>query len=169
MLRWVKICTTLLLSLLWNQRPNYIKISPIDTKTYEHWPGWFPKTFSTMKVIMVAVVQSKSQADATSCKLGARYPPKQQPEIQGWWRLERRVWEETSPHCTMRFRQWRIGIRVFGTFALILWPGVEIFQIDFPLILYLKGQNEYLSIRILKLSLSFYGRPNISDVHVRKI
>ena len=23
--------------------------------------------------------------------------------------------------CTMRFRQWRIGIRVFGTFALILW------------------------------------------------
>ena len=26
-------------------------------------------------------------------------------------------------HCTMRFRQWRIGIRVFGTFALILWPS----------------------------------------------
>ena len=25
--------------------------------------------------------------------------------------------------CTMRFRQWRIGIRVFGTFALILWPS----------------------------------------------
>ena len=25
-----------------------------------------------------------------------------------------------NPHCTMRFRQWRIGIRVFGAFALIL-------------------------------------------------
>ena len=46
---------------------------------------------------------------------------------------------------------------------------IQIFQIDFPLILYLQGQNEHLSIRILELSLSFYGRPNISDVHVGKI
>jgi len=46
---------------------------------------------------------------------------------------------------------------------------IQIFQIDFSLILYLLGQNEHLSIRILELSLAFYGRPNISDVHVRKI
>ena len=47
----------------------------------------------------------------------------------------------TSSHCTMRFRQWRIGIRVFGTFALILWPFKYFRQIY----------------------LSFYPHPNISD------
>ena len=26
-------------------------------------------------------------------------------------------------HCTVRFRQWRIVIRVFGTSSLILWPS----------------------------------------------
>ena len=51
-------------------------------------------------------------------------------------------------HCTMRFRQWRIGIRVFGTFALILWV-LRSFQVK--MLLSLSNSLPFAWISLVKL------------------
>ena len=52
------------------------------------------------------------------------------------------------PQCTMRFRQWRIGIRVFGTFALILWV-LRSFQVK--MLLSLSNSLPFAWISLVKL------------------
>ena len=51
-------------------------------------------------------------------------------------------------HCTMCFRQWRIGIRVFGAFALILWV-LRPFQAK--MLLSLSNSLSFALISLIKL------------------